>query len=211
MAGSIIAAGSVLAVLTADRAEGFSSPNSPPKGRRSTAESQQDKAHSYAPPWLAITVLGASGFAALVHEIAWTRILSLVLGPTTYAFAATLAAVIAGVAIGSGVGSWLVTRRGVESSRHAGFHAVAGGGDRQLDLRRSGIANPDDGRKARRRLHRLRSAAAARSVVHDSADSSDLRLSRRGVSVCAGACRRSHCIRPLADLVLSTRSTRLAR
>ena len=45
-----------------------------------------------------------------MHEIAWTRILSLVLGPTTYAFAATLAAVIAGVAIGSGVGAWLVRR-----------------------------------------------------------------------------------------------------
>ena len=45
-------------------------------------------------PWLATTVLGLSGFAALVHEIAWTRILALVLGPTTYAFAATLAAVL---------------------------------------------------------------------------------------------------------------------
>ena len=63
------------------------------------------------PPWLAMVVLGVSGFAALVHEIAWTRILSLVLGPTTYAFAATLAAVIAGVAIGSGIGAWLVSTR----------------------------------------------------------------------------------------------------
>ncbi len=40
-----------------------------------------------------------------MHEIARTRILSLVLGPTTYAFAATLAAVIAGVALGSGIGT----------------------------------------------------------------------------------------------------------
>ena len=61
-------------------------------------------------PALAIAVLGLSGFAALVHEIAWTRILALVLGPTTYAFAATLAAVVAGVAIGSGAGTWLVGR-----------------------------------------------------------------------------------------------------
>ena len=51
-------------------------------------------------PALAITVLVLSGFASLVHEIAWTRILALVLGPTTYAFAATLAAVVAGVAFG---------------------------------------------------------------------------------------------------------------
>ncbi|MDO8679595.1 MAG: fused MFS/spermidine synthase [Acidobacteriota bacterium] len=59
---------------------------------------------------LAIAVLGLSGFAALMHEIAWTRILSLVLGPTTYAFAATLAAVITGVAVGSGLGTWIVGR-----------------------------------------------------------------------------------------------------
>ena len=60
--------------------------------------------------WLPAVVLGLSGFASLLHEIAWTRILSLVLGPTTYAFAAALAAVIAGVAIGSGVGTWIVSR-----------------------------------------------------------------------------------------------------
>ncbi|HQZ37496.1 MAG TPA: fused MFS/spermidine synthase [Vicinamibacterales bacterium] len=60
--------------------------------------------------WLAAGVLGLSGFAALVHEIAWTRILALVFGPTTYAFAAVLAGVIAGVALGSAAGAWLVGR-----------------------------------------------------------------------------------------------------
>ncbi len=62
------------------------------------------------PMWLPALVLGLSGFASLLHEIAWTRILSLVLGPTTYAFAAALAAVITGVAIGSGAGTWMVAR-----------------------------------------------------------------------------------------------------
>ena len=60
--------------------------------------------------WLAAVVLGVSGFAALVHEITWTRILALVLGPTIYAFAATLAAVISGVAIGSALGTWVIAR-----------------------------------------------------------------------------------------------------
>lgn len=73
-------------------------------------------------PWLAMAVLGLSGFASLVHEIAWTRILALVLGPTTYAFAATLAAVVAGVAIGSGAGTWLFTR--MKSTTHAGMLAL---------------------------------------------------------------------------------------
>ena len=75
-----------------------------------------------AKPWLAMAVLGLSGFASLVHEIAWTRILALVLGPTTYAFAATLAAVVAGVAIGSGAGTWLFTR--MKASTHAGVLAL---------------------------------------------------------------------------------------
>ena len=62
------------------------------------------------PAWVPIVVLGLSGFAALIHEIAWTRILSLVLGPTTYAFAAALAAVIVGVAAGSAFGAIVVGR-----------------------------------------------------------------------------------------------------
>ena len=77
------------------------------KQRRSPAvavDGSRDRA------WLPAVVLGLSGFASLLHEIAWTRILSLVLGPTTYAFAAALAAVIAGVALGSGVGAWVVAR-----------------------------------------------------------------------------------------------------
>ena len=60
--------------------------------------------------WLAAIVVGLSGFAALVHEIAWTRVLTMVFGPTIYAFAATLAAVIIGIAIGSGIGTAVVAR-----------------------------------------------------------------------------------------------------
>jgi spermidine synthase len=66
-------------------------------------------------------VLGLSGFASLMHEIAWTRILALVLGPTTYAFAATLAAVIGGMAIGSAAGAWMVGR----TRRPAAWVAIA--------------------------------------------------------------------------------------
>ncbi len=61
-------------------------------------------------PTLAAAVLGLSGFAALVHELAWTRILAMVLGPTTYAFSTALAAVIAGTAIGSWLGTWALGR-----------------------------------------------------------------------------------------------------
>lgn len=59
---------------------------------------------------LAAGVLGLSGLAALLHELAWTRVLALAIGPTTYAFAAALAAVIAGSAVGAWIGTWMVRR-----------------------------------------------------------------------------------------------------
>ena len=46
-------------------------------------------------------------FAALIYEVAWTRLLALVIGPTTYAFATMAAAFISGLAIGSAVGARL--------------------------------------------------------------------------------------------------------
>ncbi|MSO81905.1 MAG: tetratricopeptide repeat protein [Acidobacteria bacterium] len=50
---------------------------------------------------LASVAIGISGLAALVYQVTWTRILALVLGPTTYAFSAMLVAFITGLAIGS--------------------------------------------------------------------------------------------------------------
>ncbi|MEZ5286457.1 MAG: fused MFS/spermidine synthase [Vicinamibacterales bacterium] len=91
-----------------------------PRGRRPVREASPD-GH----PWLAAGVLGLSGFAALVHEIAWTRILALVLGPTTYAFAAVLAAVVTGVALGSAAGAALLNRVRRPAAWLAGALALA--------------------------------------------------------------------------------------
>jgi spermidine synthase len=60
--------------------------------------------------WLAAAVLGLTGFATLTFEIAWTRVFALTTGPSTYAFAATLATMIAGIAIGSVIGSAMAGR-----------------------------------------------------------------------------------------------------
>jgi spermidine synthase len=59
---------------------------------------------------LPAVVLAVSGFVALVYEVTWTRILAMILGPTTYAFSAMLVAFIAGLGIGSGVAAALVSR-----------------------------------------------------------------------------------------------------
>jgi spermidine synthase len=58
-------------------------------------------------PRLAWTAAALSGFSALVFEVAFTRLLALVIGPTTYAFATMAASFIAGLAIGSTAGARL--------------------------------------------------------------------------------------------------------
>ena len=61
-------------------------------------------------PALACAAVAVSGFAALMYEVAWTRLLALVIGPTTYAFATMAAAFISGLALGSALGTWLARR-----------------------------------------------------------------------------------------------------
>jgi len=61
-------------------------------------------------PGLACAAAALSGFAALIYEVAWTRLLALVIGPTTYAFATMAAAFITGLAIGSALGTRLARR-----------------------------------------------------------------------------------------------------
>ena len=61
-------------------------------------------------PVLACAAVAISGFAALIYEVAWTRLLALVIGPTTYAFATMAAAFISGLALGSALGTRLARR-----------------------------------------------------------------------------------------------------
>ena len=48
-----------------------------------------------------VTVFYLSGFASLAYEVLWTRVLSLVLGSSVYAFTIMLATFLAGIGIGS--------------------------------------------------------------------------------------------------------------
>jgi spermidine synthase len=56
-------------------------------------------------PRIILIAMFLSGFAALVDEVAWTRVLGLVVGPTTYAFTLMLTSMIAGIGIGAAIGS----------------------------------------------------------------------------------------------------------
>ncbi len=53
---------------------------------------------------VALVAVGLSGFAAMLYEVAWTRLLALALGSSTHAYSLMLATFIGGIA----VGSWLV-------------------------------------------------------------------------------------------------------
>jgi spermidine synthase len=61
--------------------------------------------------------IALSGLCALGSEVIWTRILSLMLGATTYTFSIILAVFLTGLGIGSSVGSFL--SRSVENPRAA--------------------------------------------------------------------------------------------
>jgi spermidine synthase len=57
--------------------------------------------------------LGISGFAALVYEVAWTRILAMIIGSSVYAFSIMLATFLMGLALGSLLFSVIAKRKTV--------------------------------------------------------------------------------------------------
>ena len=62
-------------------------------------------------PWRGLLLAyGASGFSALVYEVAWTRVLSAQIGSTVYAFSMMLTAFILGLGLGSLLAEPLVKR-----------------------------------------------------------------------------------------------------
>jgi spermidine synthase len=70
-----------------------------------------------APPAFALLVpVAVSGFVSLGLEVVWTRLLALILGPTTWAFALMLTVFIGGLALGAGAGTLLAARHAARPS-----------------------------------------------------------------------------------------------
>lgn len=67
--------------------------------------------------WIVYVTIMLSGFTALGAEVIWTRLLSLLLGPTVYTFSIILAVFLMGLGIGSNLGSILA--RGIRRPRLA--------------------------------------------------------------------------------------------
>ena len=64
---------------------------------------------------IALAVAALSGFGALVSEVAWTRSLVLLIGPTTYGFSFVVSSVILGLALGSAAGARWSRREGARA------------------------------------------------------------------------------------------------
>ncbi|HUT28322.1 MAG TPA: fused MFS/spermidine synthase [Sedimentisphaerales bacterium] len=58
----------------------------------------------------ALVIFGVSGFCAMAYEVIWTRLLGLIVGPTTYSFTIVLVTFILGLALGSMFFGWLADR-----------------------------------------------------------------------------------------------------
>ncbi len=92
------------ALRTSRRIDGPSA--CPPAGWIDDVETDIDPpgTESPFPAWVATAALVAtasSGAASMIYEVSWIRVLTIVLGGSTYAFTVMLAAVILGIAIGS--------------------------------------------------------------------------------------------------------------
>jgi spermidine synthase len=58
--------------------------------------------------WTIYVTIALSGATALGAEVVWTRLMGMMLGATVYVFSIILAVFLIGLAIGSGVGAWLL-------------------------------------------------------------------------------------------------------
>jgi spermidine synthase len=65
---------------------------------------------TYVPIRMALWATAASGFLAMVYEIAWTRVLVLILGSSVYAFTCMLATFLTGLAAGAALGARFADR-----------------------------------------------------------------------------------------------------
>lgn len=58
----------------------------------------------------ALAIFAVSGFCAMAYEVIWTKLLGLIVGPTTYSFSIVLVTFILGLGLGSIIFGWLADK-----------------------------------------------------------------------------------------------------
>ncbi len=106
-----------VAAIRLGRETGFSDPGREP-GVQEPGPATVDRLHI-----LALALLGITAFASLLDEIAWTRVLVMIVGGSTYAFTLILLVFLLGI----GIGSMIVARRSEPRIDTAAMAALAQG------------------------------------------------------------------------------------
>ena len=91
----------------------------PPAPPRAQAADGATEMRATVLPWAARIVaagFGLSGAASMIYEVTWSRVLTLIIGSSTYAFTAMLAAFLCGIAGGSWAFAVLAGRRTVSAA-----------------------------------------------------------------------------------------------
>ena len=104
--------------------------------RRESRLAVQDDEPESPPTRLILAVMAAAGFAGLVYEVVWTRVLALVLGPTVTVFAVMLVAFLIGIAMGGRIGGPVGGPNSTPSWNHRGLEdpGLCGAGGRGAEL-----------------------------------------------------------------------------
>ena len=110
LSGVAASAAAIVLVVWIARHESGERAVAPARAQRSTRGAAPKATAATGRPWLAAVVVTCTGFATFLYEITWARVFSTLIGPSTYAFAATLTGLIAGVAVGSAFGAVLARR-----------------------------------------------------------------------------------------------------
>src|SRR5207244_198002 len=105
---------------------------------------------------VALVLLAVTAFASLLDEIAWTRVLAMIVGGSTYAFTLVLLVFLLGI----GLGSRIVARGRLPPARTAAYaalaQAVTAAGASVGRGRRRGLRTEHPGQYRRSRAHRVR-------------------------------------------------------
>ena len=140
-------------------------------------------------PGSAIVYLGIalSGLCALAAEAIWTRLLGLLFGASVYAFSIILAVFLAGLGIGSGIGSFALPN-GFAPADRVGLVSDSGSSGDGLDSLQSGRVAPLLARQPVDLVGRLVSLSAGPCARVLGPVAADGTLGRE-LSLCASRCR----------------------
>jgi spermidine synthase len=103
----------LLCLLVSRRRTGWIAPQETEEGSRPRASRPRKPAPpagEVVPVGVVLAVFAVTGFCAMAYEVIWTRLLGLLVGPTTYSFTVVLVTFITGLALGSFFFGWLGDR-----------------------------------------------------------------------------------------------------